>query len=291
MDTPTQINTNDNPPTRPDASARSRRRPVEIAPDTWVIQDTAGEDAPGPVVHMNSMLIRAAEPVIVDTGLAANRDRFLEDVFGLVEPEDVRWVFVSHEDIDHIGNLGAIFTHCPNATLVASWFLCERLGQDLTVPPTKWRWVGDGETFDAGDRTLTAIRPPLYDSPTTRGLFDPRTGVYWASDCYACPVEEGTEFVDDLDPEAWAGGVGLFARWNSPWVDLVDRGRFEAECRRIEELPLRAIAGTHAPTVGASDLRRAHEILRSIPDVVAPPQPGQPDLEAMLSALTTPTAA
>ena len=131
----------------------------------------------------------------------------------------------------------------------------------------------------------------MYDSPTTRGLFDPRTGVYWASDCYASPVAVGTEFVDDLDPDEWAAGMGVFARWNSPWVELVDRDRYAAECRRIEELPLHAIAGTHAPTVGACDLQRAHEILRTVPDLVVPPQPGQAELDAMLSALTAPAAA
>lgn len=272
----------------PTTTTRVHRRPVEIAPETWVIQDAAGEDAPGPVVHMNSMVIRAAEPVIVDTGVASNRDRYLEDVFGLVEPDDVRWVFISHEDIDHLGNVEALFAVCPNATLVASWFLCERLGQELTVAPTRWRWVGDGESFDVGDRTLAAIRPPLYDSPTTRGLFDPVTGVYWASDCYACPVGTPMEFTDELDPDEWAAGVGVFARWNSPWVDLVDRGRYEQQCHRIEELPVRAIAGTHAPTIGASDVRRAHELVRSVPDVTAPPQPGQADLDAMLSALSGP---
>ena len=77
----------------------------------------------------------------------------------------------------------------------------------------------------------------------------------------------------------------MFARWNSPWVDLVDRDRYAAECRRVEELPLRAIANTHGPTIGASDLARAHEIIRSAPDLVTPPQPGQADLDAMLAAL------
>jgi hypothetical protein len=44
------------------------------------------------------------------------------------------------------------------------------------------RWVNDGESFEAYDRTLRAIRPPVWDSPTTRGLFDQSTGVYWGVD-------------------------------------------------------------------------------------------------------------
>ncbi|MEZ5323294.1 MAG: MBL fold metallo-hydrolase [Microthrixaceae bacterium] len=270
--------------------AKPRYLPVEIAPETWVIQDTTGEDRPGPAVHMNSMLIRGAQPVVVDTGVADNADRFLQDVFGLVEPDDIRWVFVSHDDADHYGNVDELMARCPNATLVASWFLCERMGSDLAVPPTRWRWLNDGEGLDVGDRILTAIRPPLYDSPTTRGLFDSRTGVYWASDCYACPVERGTEFADDLDTDEWAAGLGVFARWNSPWVDLLDPGRYAAACRRIEELPLHAIAGTHGPTIGASDLSRAHALLRGVPTSATAPQPDQRALDEMLLALGTQAA-
>jgi len=274
--------------THPD---RPRHRPLEIAPETWVIQDTHGEGGPGPVVHMNSMLIRGSEPVVVDTGVPDNRERFLEDLFGLVEPDDVRWVFLSHDDIDHYGNVDALLDECPNATLITSWYTCERLGSELSVPLTRWRWLDDGESLVVGDRTISAIRPPLYDSPTTRGLLDQRTGVYWASDCYACPVQEGTGFLDDLDPDSWAAGMQVFARWNSPWVGLVDRNRYEAECRRIEDLPLHAIAGTHGPTIGASDILSVHQVIRNVPDFIAPPQPGQPVLDAMRSAIETPTAA
>ena len=44
----------------------------------------------------------------MDTGVASNRERYLEDVFSLVEPEDVRWVFLSHDDVDHTGNVNAM---------------------------------------------------------------------------------------------------------------------------------------------------------------------------------------
>ncbi|MFN7149385.1 MAG: MBL fold metallo-hydrolase [Microthrixaceae bacterium] len=265
---------------------RPRHRPVEIAPDTWVIQDTQGEGTAPQAVHLNSMLIRGAEPVVVDTGSPANRDRFLEDLFSLVEPEDVRWVFISHDDVDHFGNLHQVMDACPNATMVATWFLCERIMCDrLDVAPTRWRWLGDGESFDAGDRTLHAIRPPLYDSPTTRGLFDDRTGVYWASDCYATPVERGTEFVADLDPEAWREGFGAFQHWNSPWVGMVEADAFAATCRRIEQLRPSAIATAHGPTIEASHVQRAFELLREVPTTPAPPQPDQAVLDAMLGAM------
>ena len=79
------------------------------------------------------MVIRGAEPVVVDTGMAENREQFLADVFSLVEPEDIRWVFISHDDVDHTGNLNALMEAAPNATLIINWFMTERMGASLEV--------------------------------------------------------------------------------------------------------------------------------------------------------------
>ena len=87
---------------------KTRFEPTEIAPDTFLIHDHQGEGT-GPVsVALNTMVIRAAEPVVIDTGMKENRDQYLADVFSLVEPEDIRWVFISHDDVDHTGNLNAL---------------------------------------------------------------------------------------------------------------------------------------------------------------------------------------
>jgi flavorubredoxin len=153
------------------------------------------------------------------------------------------------------------------------------------VPPHRWRWVGDGEALDAGDRTLLAVRPPLYDSPTTRGLFDPTTGVYWAADCYATPVPCGTAFVEDLDPHDWAAGFTSFQAWNSPWAPMLDRTAYGEACARIERLGVRTIATAHGPTVGAGQVDRAFHLLRAVPDEPVPPQPGQPLLDDIVASL------
>lgn len=271
------------------ATAPDRIAPIEIARDTFVIHDAySPPGAPG-AVHMNAMLIRGAEPVVVDTGTPLNRAGYLDDLFSLVDPEDVRWVFVSHDDVDHYGNLHEVMEACPNATLVASWFLCDRLAVDrLDVPPFRWRWLNDGETLDVGDRTLAAIRPPLYDSPTTRGVFDPTTGVYWASDCYATPVGSPTAFVDELDPDAWEAGFMVFQTWNSPWSTMVDPIRFGEACAVIEQLGVSTIATCHSPTIGASQVARAFELLRAVPTAPVLAQPDQFALDQILAVIAEP---
>ena len=87
-------------------------------------------------------------------------------------------MFVSHEDIDHIGNLEQVMTACENATLVVDWGVCERYGSAFDFPLERCRWVEHGEAFDIGDLIMKVHRPPIYDSPSTHGIFDTSTGVY-----------------------------------------------------------------------------------------------------------------
>ena len=54
---------------------------------------------------MNSMVIRGVEPVLVDCGAPAVRPQWLEAAWSVVDPIDVRWVFLTHDDRDHSGNL------------------------------------------------------------------------------------------------------------------------------------------------------------------------------------------
>jgi len=104
----------------PPALAR-RVEPEEVGTDTWLIhsaQDALGQPL---VVYLNAMVIKSKEPVIVDTNTIANRKQWMEDVFSLVDPADVKWIYLSHDDVDHTGNLDEALTACTNARLVCNW--------------------------------------------------------------------------------------------------------------------------------------------------------------------------
>ena len=52
------------------ALPKTRITPTEIAPDTFLLHEHHGEGEAPVSVALNSMVIRAAEPVVVDTGVA-----------------------------------------------------------------------------------------------------------------------------------------------------------------------------------------------------------------------------
>jgi flavorubredoxin len=270
--------------TAPAITAKTRIAPTRIAPETFVIHDHQGEGHAPVVVPLNSMVIRGAEPVVVDTGMAENREQFLADVFSVVEPTDIRWVFLSHDDVDHTGNVTALMAAAPKATLVVNWFMTERMGGSLTVPHTRQRWIGDGERLDVGDRTLVAVRPPVFDAPTTRGLFDPSTGVYWSADSFATPMLRPVRDVADLDASFWTDGMAMFHNYVSPWLALVDDARYQATVDRVAALGIEAIAGCHTPVVPAALVPAAIAAARRAPTAEFPPQPGQAVLDEILAS-------
>lgn len=192
---------------------------------------------------VNSLLVRGSEPVLVDTGAPVHRQRWLEQVFSLVEPEDVRWIFLSHDDGDHMGGLADALTMCPSVTLVTNFFATERLAVEQPLPIERLRWLEPGDSFVAGDRRMRLVLPPLFDGPTTRGLFDERTGVLWAVDSFAALTTGAVHHQQDLPRDLYAESFALLNSLVSPWHQWLDprpvrtaprlRGAASARYRRL----------------------------------------------------------
>jgi flavorubredoxin len=259
--------------------------PTKIAADTWVIHQVQTACGQPLEVFLNSMVILGAEPVIVDTGTPANRAQWLEDVFTLVDPEDVRWIYLSHDDVDHTGNLDEALAACPNATVVCNWAMVERHTNCFDFPLDRCRWVMHGESFDVGDRTLHAIRPPVFDSPTTRGLYDPKTEVYWAVDTFATPLPDATMAISDLDEDFWNFGMTLFALGAvSPWLSMTDPVKYHQHVDQTQKLDITTIACCHSPVIEGPYIDKAFELIRQLPTVDVPEMPNQSVLDQIVAA-------
>ena len=259
--------------------------PTQIAADTFVIHQVQPALGQPLFVFLNSMVILGKEPMIVDTGTPANREQWLNDVFALVEPEDVRWIFLSHDDIDHSGNLDEALTACTNAKLICNWAMIERHTNCFDFPLDRCRWIDDGDSLDVGDRTLRALRPPVFDSPTTRGLFDPTTGVYWAVDTFATPVPDPKMAIADLDREFWYEAMALFALSAvSPWLSMLDTAKYGACVDGVQNLDIKTIASCHSPIIEGDYIDLAFGRVRELPTVETPVTPDQSILDQIVAA-------
>lgn len=248
--------------------------PLHLAGDAWLVRslpDAGLFDGRGPVrVHANAMVLTDGEPVLVDTGSPTARADYWAQVEDLLDPSEVRWVFLSHDDVDHRGGLTEVLGRCPAATVVAGQRLIHRLAEAVSLPAGRCRWVEDGDVFVAGDRPLLAVRPPAYDAPTTRGLFDAATGVYWGADCFGTPVPADIDDVADLDDDVWVEGFTAFHLLLSPWITDVDPIRWRQAVGRVASLGATTIASAHGPVIRGPRVGRALDLAFGLAGAPAP---------------------
>jgi flavorubredoxin len=257
--------------------------PHPITPDTFLLPTVAPEPG-GAFVSAHTLVIRGEQPVVVDTGCSLARDEWLAQLTAVVDPADVRWVVISHDDHDHIGNLEVVLDLCPQAVLVGNWSMTTRLGGDLELPLHRMRWLDQGDSLDIGDRTLHLVRPPLFDSPATRGVFDDRTGVLWAVDTFGALVQGAVLEADDADPDLYDGTFDAMNTWNTPWLEWVDTTRFAEHLRRTADLPATAVASAHGPVLRGDRIAAAFARTMALAAQPALPTPGQDALDAVLAA-------
>ena len=147
--------------------------------------------------------------------------------------------------------------------------------------------LNPGQSLDVGDRTLTAFRPPLFDSPATTGFMDDRTGVCFSSDCFGAPVASAelatTDDVSLVPMDDLIAGQRLWATIDSPWIHDVDPARFAATLGAMRALDPSVILSTHLPP--ARDQAAAFlETLAGVPAADPFVGPDQQALEMMLAS-------
>lgn len=264
--------------------------PVKVAPDTYLIPNLAAAE-PGTFVPVNSLVILGKEPVIVDTGAPVHREHWLEMVYSLVDPEDIRWVFLSHEDGDHTGGLDQILEAAPQAKLVMNFFSTERLALERPVHIERMIWREPGEHFDAGDRRFHLMLPPIFDGPATRGLYDSKTGVLWSVDTFAALTTGAVHRVDDLPRDLYEESFMFFNSLVSPWHQFLDPARYNRHVDTVEALKPAVVASAHGPILVGDQIHDAFDRVRTLAGEPRIAPPGQEALDAILAGVLEDPAA
>jgi glyoxylase-like metal-dependent hydrolase (beta-lactamase superfamily II) len=252
---------------------------VHVLPTYWPVPGAG-------VLPMNAFLLRAAEPVLVDTGVGVLQDEFLDALTSLIDPADLRWIWLTHEDRDHTGSLQRLLELAPQARLAATFMAVGRTMPETPLPLDRVRIVNPGDTINVGDRNLRAVRPPLYDSPGTIGFLDDRTGTLFSSDCFGAPLptpdQAQVRDVSEVPAETVAAGQTAWATVDSSWVTLVDPDKLRRAVDGIRRLEPAQILSSHLPPVRD----RVDDVLKTVEAVpYADPVPPmtQAELEALLA--------
>ena len=129
----------------------------------------------------------------------------------------------------------------------------------------------------------------MFDSPSTRGLYDPNTGVYWAADAFATPLPDPEATIAQLDHQFWLEGMSVFALGAvSPWLTMVDTAKYALSVDRVQSLDLTSIASCHSPAIEGPFIERAFNRIRELPSLEVPVLPDQSILDQIVIATSIP---
>jgi len=255
-----------------------------VHPDISVLADYL--EVPGiGFLPVNAFVIHAAQPVVVDTGLGLPDRDFAAALATVIDPADVRWVWLTHPDRDHTGGLFALLDAAPRARVVTTFAGAGIMSAERPLPMDRIYLLNPGQSLDAGDRRLTGFRPPLFDNPATVGVLDTSNGVCLSSDCFGAPLPTAAlataENAAEVSPDELRAAQLLWATIDSPWVHGVDPAKFAASFGPLRDFSPAAVLSTHLPPV-TGDSTTLFATLLDAPSACPFTGPDQAALEAML---------
>jgi flavorubredoxin len=239
------------------------------------------------VVPINAFVLKGSEPVLVDTGTVVESGDFLSTLRSVIDPAELRWIWLTHTDMDHIGSLHALLAENPRIRVITTFLGVGIMSLSAPLPMDRVNLVNPGQKITVGDRTLTAFKPPAFDNPSTTGFYDDRSGVLFSSDCFGALVSSAPpQNAADLSDRDLREGQVFWATLDAPWLHKTDRGAFARELDEIRRMEPRMILSSHLPAAPGHMTERLLASLAAAPAAQPFVGPDQAALEQMLKQMT-----
>lgn len=239
---------------------------VKIEDDVEML--TAWHAAPAPALGgaaINTYVIKGKQPLVVDTGTALDGDAFMSALAEVIDPREIRWIWLTHEDADHMGGLEQILEMAPESKLVGNIETWARIGLHHQIANERYHFLPFGGQLDIGDTVLQAQRPPYFDSPSTMGCFDTRRQLYFSSDSFGMFTGRPAESMEEYTQEELISGMAGMAQGIAAWLPIVDRKLYQSGVQAIRALGAKKILSSHAAPITA-DHDKYFDIVMGLPD-------------------------
>jgi glyoxylase-like metal-dependent hydrolase (beta-lactamase superfamily II) len=242
--------------------------------------------APGfGTVPVNAFVIRAAEPILVDTGLHQDREQFVAALESVIDPTDLRWIWLTHPDQDHVGSLHALVAANPRIRVITTFVGMAVLSLRDPLPPDRVYLLNPGERLDVGDRTLVCLKPPTFDNPATTAVYDTKSRALFSSDCFGALLQDPAEEAFAIPRADLRHAQLLWTSMDAPWLRSIDETKFAVSLNQIRDLDPALVLSSHLPPARAM-LPQLLDTLAEAPRAPAFVEPNQAELEAMLAEMT-----
>ena len=140
----------------------------------------------------NSYLIRGDKTALVDTSHAKFRQLYLDTLTGLIDPQSIDYLIISHTEPDHSGLVKDFLELAPQAVVVGAKVAIKFL-EDLVHQPFAKQIVKSGDSIDLGQgHIIDFVNAPNLHWPDTIFSYDRATGILFTCDAF------GMHYCSDL---------------------------------------------------------------------------------------------
>jgi flavorubredoxin/flavin reductase (DIM6/NTAB) family NADH-FMN oxidoreductase RutF len=146
----------------------------------------------------NSFLIRGEQTALVDTSHEKFRELYFDTLTGLINPQDIDYLIISHTEPDHSGLVKDLLQMSPDITVVASKVAIQFL-ENLVHQPFKRQIVKNGDRLNLGNgHEFEFVIAPNLHWPDTIFSFDHQTKILYTCDAFGLHYCSDSTFDEDL---------------------------------------------------------------------------------------------
>ncbi|MDB9426592.1 diflavin flavoprotein [Microcystis aeruginosa CS-564/01] len=152
----------------------------------------------------NSYLIRGEKIALVDTSHEKFRQLYFDSLNGLINPQEIDYLIISHTEPDHSGLVRDILELAPNITVVGSKVAIQFL-ENLVHHPFQRQLVKNGDRLDLGNgHILEFVNAPNLHWPDTIFTYDHGSGILFTCDAFGmhyCSDDIYDEQLSAIEPD------------------------------------------------------------------------------------------
>jgi flavorubredoxin len=204
----------------------------------------------------------------------------------VIDPADLRWIWLTHTDLDHIGSLHQLLAENPRIRVITTFLGVGIMSLSAPLPMDRVYLVNPGQKITVGDRTLTAFKPPAFDNPSTTGFYDDKSKILFSSDCFGALLSDVPQNAADLSDKNLREGQVFWATLDAPWLKKVDRRVFAGELDQVRRMEPKMILSSHLPAAPGHMTERLLASLAAAPEAEPFTGPDQAALEQMMRQMT-----
>ena len=198
------------------------------------------------------VLLNDGCPLVFDSGSHIHRGSIMGELSQLLSDQPPGFVFLTHTELPHTGNIRAILNTWPATKLVCSSAILPHVELPWWVTEDQVLYAYAGTEGAYGGRRISFLDGILKDQPGTHWMYDEHTGTLFTADAfgYLFPLDGDLVFDDELEGGVPSDWLKRYHEAAFRFLPLVSGAKVNADIARVfAKRDVKMIAPTHGNAI------------------------------------------